>query len=305
MNFIIFLLYILLNLIFLLNFITTKEYYPKNLYERVTDFDRLHMNELNKINCIYPLKEIHVSSILVFLLCRDRLYATYYSIKYWLKLARIVELNIVILDHYSTYSRLIQFYKLLSNRFNIHIHYLKETNWIKAVDVEIPLVVNTYLNMHRKSDYYILSDIDIILINIPINILDFYSTILYNCNVSVIGPSLMNNDISSNFPDYKRVYKYENHYIKTNHYDVFYKGYYFSIVEADIDTIFGMRRSRDKFRRHSPKSYRSLPPYVAHHIDWYITNYSMPKSFLYYVNHTKSINHSGSAFNISNSLKQP
>lgn len=141
MNFIIFLLYILLNLIFLLNFITTKEYYPKHLYERVTDFDRLHMNELNKINCIYPLKEIHVSSILVFLLCRDKLYATYYSIKYWLKLARIVELNIVILDHYTIYSRLIQFYKLLSNRFNIHIHYLKETNWIKAVDVEIPLVV--------------------------------------------------------------------------------------------------------------------------------------------------------------------
>lgn len=306
MKLIIFILYLLFSILLLLCYITKIEYYPNNIYEKVKEFDILQMNELNKLNCKYPLKEIHISSILVFLLCRDRLYATYYSIKYWLELKRTIILNIVILDHNTTYTPLLQFYELLSRYFNIKIHYLKEKQWKKAVDKEIPTIVKEYLNINKEIEYYILSDIDIILINIPSNILDFYATILFNCNVNVIGPSLMINDISPQFPDYKKVYQFETyHYIKTNHYDIIYKGNYFSIIQADIDTIFGMRKRNLKFARHCSKSYRTLPPYVAHHIDWYITTKSIPKSFIYYVNHTKNINHSGSAFNVSNSLNQP
>lgn len=263
------------------------------------------MNKLNKLNCNYPLKEIHISSIIVFLLSRDRLYATYYSIKYWLELKRHVKIEIVILDHNTSYKSLIYFYKLLIKNFDIKIHSLKEINWKKAVDEEIPKIISVYLNKYNNIEYYILSDIDIILINIPNNILDFYATILFNCNVNVIGPSLMINDISTNFPDYKKVYKFEYHYIKNYHYDILYKKEYFSIIQADIDTIFGMRKRNTIFVRHSKKSFRSLAPYVAHHIDWYISAYSIPKSFMYYVKHTKSINHSGSAFNVTNSLNQP
>lgn len=41
---------------------------------------------------------------------------------------------------------------------------------------------------------------------------------------------------------------------------------------------------------HSNKSHRSLSPYIAYHIDWYLSSYNLPDSFLYYINHTKKIN---------------
>lgn len=291
--------------VYLFYLLKNNKFYINLNYENLNDFDNLNMNDLNIINCKYPLNDVHITRILVFLLSKDRLYAAYYSLKYWMEINKSIYLKIIIFDHNTTYVPLLKFYKIINRNFNIYIHYLKEYDWKNAVDKEIPNVISNYLKEFRNFEYYILSDIDIILNNIPSNIFDFYGTILNSCKVNVIGPSLMVNDISSKFPDYKKVYKFETHYIKSNHYDILYKKYYYSIILADIDTIFGMRKRTTKFIRQSKLSFRSLSPYIAHHIDWYITNETMPKSFLYYVNHSKSINHSGSAFNITSSLKQP
>lgn len=70
------------------------------------------------------------------------------------------------------------------------------------------------------------------MLNVPNNIFDLYGAVLCNCKVNVIGPSLMINDISSKFPDYKRVYRYETHYMSTNHYDILYKRKYIAFINA-------------------------------------------------------------------------
>lgn len=301
---------IVLNILFIslaLNFYSSSANNNHFIYskEKVSNFATLNMNHLNRINCTYPLKRVYISNILVFLLCRDRLYASSYSIKYWLYFKRMYGLKIIILDHFSTYFPLLEYYKILNNKYDVIIHKLNETSWTAAVDYEIPKIIKNYLSLNRNIKFYILSDIDIILVNIPTDIFNFYGTILDSCNVNVVGPSLMINDITPKFPDYKKVYEFESKYIKRYHYDVIYKNNYYSFVKADIDTIFGMRKRNTKFKRHSMLSFRSLAPYIAHHIDWYLTTNNLPKSFMYYINRTKSINHSGSAFNSSNSLNQP
>lgn len=282
-----------------------KQFYHIEKEEIIDDFESLQMNDLNIMNCKYPMKEVHISSILLFLLSRDRLYAAYYSIKHWLRLYTSINLKIVILDHSTTYGPLLKYYSYLKGRYKIIIYHLKTNKWKECVKDEVPKVIEYYLNSYNHIKYYVLSDIDIVMLNAPNNIFDLYGTVLCNCKVNVIGPSLMINDISSKFPDYKRVYRYETHYMSTNHYDILYKGKYIAFINADIDTIFGMRKRQTKFVRQSKLSYRSLSPYIAHHIDWYISKYSVPKSFIYYVNHSYKINHSGSAFNLTNSLHQP
>lgn len=248
----------------------------------------------NKIlNCSFKYNYYRYSErIPVFIINKDRLYSLKIILNRLFILKTEYSINIYILDHYTSYIHTINYYKYLINLNKITLIKLTSLNWKEMISTEVPLLIMK-ITKRLKSKYYIISDSDICLDYIPKDFINFYLFILDQCKgIDAIGPHITVSNLPNFYPLANHFFLEQTFYMKRSHYDIYWRGYFYSIVKVGFDTTFHVRRSNTLFKRFKGKMFRSLPPYSVLHTDWYINPKYPPKSFLYYANKSNKINHS-------------
>lgn len=196
------------------------------------------------------------------------------------------------LDHFSTYKPTIDYLQKLVEDKEITLINLVMKNWYDMISKELPHLIKD-VTTKSHNEFYILTDADINLDYIPDDFINFYLYILTNCRgIEIIGPHISVTSISNFYPKSEWAYKIETDYAMKTHYDIFWRNRFFSLIESPIDTTFQIRKSNKLFVRLVGKMFRSLPPYIILHTDYYISPPNFPKSYLHYVNRSRDVNHS-------------
>jgi hypothetical protein len=187
-------------------------------------------------------------------------------------------LDIIIIDNASTYEPLLDYY-------NECPHKIIKLN--KNMGAYAPFsgeILSKY-----KTDYFIVTDPDLDLNNIPLDYLDvFYYGLKNYSQVGRCGFSLEINDVPRNITTQESL-NMEQMWWKNITPD---KKYFLSM----IDTTFALYRKNNYGIL--PTALRTNRPYTAKHIPWYINKDNITEEYLYY------IKNSNSSSNSSKYLKQ-
>lgn len=153
-----------------------------------------------------------------------------------------------------------------------------------------------YFKTHPASNY-IVTDPDIQLDKVAYDILDIYAQLLWMLpNISVVGPMLRIDDIPDYFPLKKQLLSGKKGLHKRLHSSkvvtTLCHGKTIRYINAPIDTTFGMYRAGTSWRR-LQSGIRTLPPYGARHLDWYVNPKAITADQQYYMNHASANSHWG------------
>ena len=230
------------------------------------------------------------NTIPIFIITRDRLDVLLKCINSLKQIDTPYE--IIIHDNLSTYEPLINYLKkeLLKNNLKVYWNKRNELNDVKYT-------INDYFQKGCESNYYIVTDPDIELLEIKNDILEFYMFLLEtNLNIDVVGPMLEINDIPDFYPLKQKVI--ESHTRQFWHkkpYSIKFKNNNFEIQNAPIDTTFGMYRKNFSFHswNHGIRTYK---PYSAKHLDWYIDPKNLSPDQKYYLKSSTNVGHWSSSF---------
>lgn len=189
--------------------------------------------------------------------------------------------EIVIIDFGSTYKPTMEFLQSLGRNgiivyWNGRIKYLRDLNYI---DYNI----QNYFKDHPASNY-VVTDPDIALDNVDSDILDVYSYLLEVLpKIIVIGPMLRIDDLPDHYHNKEKVQvgHFRNFWSREIN-NIEYKNKVIQYIDGNIDTTFGMNRAGTHWRR-LRKGIRTMPPYSARHLDWYINSKSLTPDQKHYV----------------------
>lgn len=138
-------------------------------------------------------------------------------------------------------------------------------------------------------DYYIVTDPDLDLTGIPLDVIDVLMEGMNEFDAHKCGLSIeINNLPKSHFlRDY--VIAAENNNWRKRVNTRFFR--------ASIDTTFALYNKQSKYphdkqRRDPPDEYRTNRPYTALHMPWYVTDKNMEEDFLYYLMTARKISSS-------------
>jgi len=177
--------------------------------------------------------------------------------------------EIIIIDFGSTYKPTIEFLKNLE-REKTKVYWKARIKHPKGLN-RIDRNIQDYFKTHPGSNY-VVTDPDIALDNVDGDIFNVYSYLLNAMpEIEVVGPMLRIDDI----PDYYRNKKivesrhYKNFWSKERNY-IQYKNKTIEYIHSKhIDTTFAMNRAWTRWRR-LKLCIRTLSPYLAKHLDWYL-----------------------------------
>jgi hypothetical protein len=176
-------------------------------------------------------------------------------------LEQIPNLRIIFVDNNSDYPPLLDFY----NNCPYEIVRLDENMGHRAP--WICGAVDQY-----AGDYYIVTDPDLNLTSIPLDVIDVLMEGMNEFDAFKCGLSLEINDIPESCPLRDQVISWENHFWtrKVN------ARFFF----AAIDTTFALYNKQSGI---SQGQYRADRPYTALHMPWYVTDENMEEDFLYFL----------------------
>ena len=143
--------------------------------------------------------------------------------------------------------------------------------------------------------HYVVTDPDIALDPADGNILEVYRRLLGKITtIPVVGPMLRINDIPDYYPEKdvllsgKKGCHHGFHKKKAQTID--YGDGPIKFIKAPIDTTFGMYRNNRPWHR-LQSGIRTLAPYTAHHLDWYVDPDNITPDQAYYMEHASGNNH--------------
>lgn len=190
------------------------------------------------------------------------------------------DVDVHIIDNDSTYEPLLQWYSECPYKV---IHMGSNCGHTVFWDKDL-------YNQYVKEGYYILTDSDLDLSNIPDDWLDVLLEGLDKYAYNKIGFSLETNDLPES-PFRDEIVGWESQFKvpKARALDELY-------TEAHIDTTFALHRTNEHAIY---SSIRVNPPYTARHIPWYYTDFNvLPEDEKYYFNTVKTSTLWSRQFNI-------
>lgn len=221
----------------------------------------------------------------IFIVTRDRLDVLLKSIESFKQLNTNYE--IIVHDNLSTFKPLIDYLKNESDAGNLTVYWNK-----RNVLEDVGRSISDYYRKGCKSDFYVVTDPDIQLMDIEPDMLEFYIFILKKYqNITVVGPMLQIDDLPDHYPLKQRVI--ESHTRQFWHKTpthINYKGVDMQIQYAPIDTTFGMYRKSYSFKPLN-SGIRTYKPYSARHLDWYIDPENLSPDQIYYLKSSSSVGH--------------
>ena len=182
------------------------------------------------------------------------------------------ESEIFIIDNGSTYPPLIKWYETCNyNLIKLNKNGSNRAPWNEKI-------LDKYKS---KFDYYVVSDCDLDLSEVPLDVLNILISGLEKHKTWKAGLSLRIDDIPKNVIN-PECAEYEKQYWKTSLDDNFYL--------AKIATTFALHSFRNSLVWNY-SAIRSKPPYMARHIPWYFTKENLSKEEKYYLEYTEFITH--------------
>lgn len=186
---------------------------------------------------------------------------------------------------------------------NVASKYFETLNYLKEKENEGYLVyhssinrhvsvkrsIENYLSKHPECEYIIITDPDIQLYNINKDIIQFYIHLLNTTNKVAVGPMLKIDDIPNYYPSKNFIVSMHGrgHWNQPKK-SIEFNGNKYEYINTHIDTTFQLLRA-NKIPKKFPttNSIRTLNPYAARHLDWYINpNNIMPCQLFYFFNTT-------------------
>ena len=173
--------------------------------------------------------------------------------------------------------------------------------------------IKDYISKNPKCEYIVMTDADIELNNVNGDILEFYIYLLKKFKKTSVGPMLKIDDIPDEY--YNKKLAISKHKIqfwnrpnKTITYKtITYKNKNYKYIDCNTDTTFQLFSSKNIPKRFPHTNIiRTLQPYDARHLDWYINPNNITPCQLFYSNNTSNISHwnnkyfKGSGVNIIN-----
>lgn len=129
------------------------------------------------------------------------------------------------------------------------------------------------------TDYYIITDPDLDLSSVPLDIID---KMKYGLNkypeYGKCGVALHTDDLPDGFPGKYDIINWESKYWTDPLDDLFYR--------AHVDTTFALYDA-SRLRSYTYEAIRIAGPYTARHIPWYITKDNISSEFKYYCAHNE------------------
>lgn len=194
----------------------------------------------------------------------------------------------------------IVFHNVCSTYFET-INYLKEqkNKGYKVYDSKINdhhTVIDSikdYIKNNPKCEYIVMTDPDIELFNVNFDILDFYIFILNKLNVQSVGPMLKIDDIPDYYPNKElAIIGHTNQFWSKPKKTIKFKNTNYDYIECSTDTtfqLFSVKNIPKSFPHNN--SIRTLVPYIAKHLDWYINPNDLYPCELFYLNNTTKLSH--------------
>ncbi len=180
----------------------------------------------------------------------------------WLEQAGMT--HIVILDNASTYPPLLEYYKNCPHRVVLlgkNAGYM--ALWESPIFEEF------------KNDFYVYTDPDLLPIaQCPKDFMEVFLKLLAeNADIKKVGFSLKIDDLPDCFPKKQEIVAIESKYWQRKRSEWAY--------DAPIDTTFALYRPGAK-GDHRAKGLRTVYPYVARHLPWYLDPQNLPEEEIYY-----------------------
>ena len=154
--------------------------------------------------------------------------------------------------------------------------------------------VKDYLNKHKQCEYYVITDPDIRLDNVPGDILELYIFLSEKYgNLRVVGPMLRIDDIPDYYP-YKKtaVNRQTRMFFRQNRQTVNWKNRKVEYIETSIDSTFQLVH-RSNLKPPPRRCIRVFAPYWARHLDWYINPKKLTPDKKFYSQNNTGITHWG------------
>ncbi|TAE35276.1 MAG: glycosyltransferase family 2 protein [Runella slithyformis] len=172
--------------------------------------------------------------------------------------------HIVILDNASTYPPLLEYYKNCPHRVVLlgkNAGYM--ALWESPIFEEF------------KNDFYVYTDPDLLPIaQCPKDFMEVFLKLLAeNADIKKVGFSLKIDDLPDCFPKKQEIVAIESKYWQRKRSELAY--------DAPIDTTFALYRPGAK-GDHRAKGLRTVYPYVARHLPWYLDPQNLPEEEIYY-----------------------
>ena len=233
-----------------------------------------------------------------------------------------IPLFIIVHDHYEILKKSVESYETLIDYpieiifHNVASTYFETLNYLKEKENEGYLVynslvnrhvsvkdsINDYISKHPECEYVILTDPDIQLHNINKDIIQFYIHLLNTTNKDAVGPMLKIDDIPDHYPS-KRVIleRHGNGHWNKHKKSIEFNGNNYEYIETHIDTTFQLFKANKIPNKFPTKnSIRTLTPYAARHLDWYINPNNLTPCQLFYFFNTTNLSHWNNRQAVSN-----
>ena len=151
------------------------------------------------------------------------------------------------------------------------------------------------LEKYKNSfNYYVVSDSDLDLNNVPLDVLTILQNGLNKHKIYKAGLSIQIDDIPKNTIT-KGCAEYEKKYWLNSLDDHFYL--------AKVSTTFALYQFKEITKKWSLDAIRSKPPYTCKHIPWYITSNNITNEDIYYLKHLEYWTHWTFSRSVSMSFK--
>lgn len=187
------------------------------------------------------------------------------------KLGTFDNIKIIILDNGSTYKPLLDWYSTIETEIEVvrTINLGHHAPWISGV-----------VDKCRKDfgDFYIVTDPDIDISDLPENTIDVLKDILIKKNILKVGLSLRIDDIPDHYKLKNSVLRWEGKYWNNPEY---INGY--PIYNAGVDTTFALYNHKNINQNFIFSAVRIGGTLTAKHLTWYIDENNLTDNQKYYI----------------------
>jgi hypothetical protein len=188
--------------------------------------------------------------------------------------------QIVIIDNKSTYLPLLKYYKTIKDKYEV---LMMKKNYGYTVIKDVLWLDESFKKKYRlMTDDYVYSDCDIIPDkDCPKNFLSTFKEILDKYKVDKVGFGLRIDNLPDHYKNKEAVIKWEQQFWR-NKIDKY--------CRAPIDTTFALRKA-GTCAGHSGNAIRTMAPYIAEHLPWYIDTNNLTDEDRFYHNSIKTSTH--------------
>jgi hypothetical protein len=189
-------------------------------------------------------------------------------------LTQVTEVRPVLVDNASTYEPLLDYYKECP---------FEVVRLAENIGHHAPWIAD--LVTSRTDDLYVVTDPDLDISGVPIDVLDHLTKGLRDYpDVTKAGLSIEVDDIPYDFPKRAEVLSWESPFWTCPIDDLWYG--------APVDTTFAMYSLAKGYEARHVGGIRAARPYTARHLPFYLTRETMTEEYRYYMDHASPVSSS-------------